>query len=67
MEWASALGIMTPKRCQAPTTPSWGEMGGAALVPHDFVKDLRHGKATGASSPLAPLGNIPVLERKRRA
>ena len=44
-----------------------GRDGGAALVPHDFVKDLRHGKATGASSPLAPLGNIPVLERKRRA
>lgn len=31
MERARALGIVTPKDCRAPTTPSWGKMGGRPL------------------------------------
>lgn len=40
---------------------------GAALVPKDFGKDLRQRQATGASSPFARLGNVPVVERKQKA
>ena len=60
MEWARALGIMTPKHCQALRTPSWGEMGrGAPLMPQGFVKELRQGTATGASSPFCSVRQHP--------
>lgn len=40
MEWASSLGIVTIKCCQALMTLSWGEMEGVPPMLKDFARNL---------------------------